>query len=375
MPALPSPDSFSRDRASWRRALAGRLRQVAAWVDPARSAGVAGVESTTAARAFDLDGAPEHWVALLRNAGLAPSAARAPVVRSALRAIPRLWGAKTAQQVAAPQVAAPQVAAPQTASSRASGASSVDGPAVRPEGPPFRATQAPQRDPGLASSAPATSGAGANETSKVRSAHPTGAHESHEAEAADPNPPAARPTERPNEPPFHTEQSPPRSRMLSFRADSLNRAPIAAHESPEAHAADPNPPAAKPAERPNEPTFHAEQAPQRSRVLSFRAPAASGRKARQTPEAPTTSENPAAPEARSNPPAARPALRSSEPTFHAERAPQRSGQNQAHTPDPAHTGVWPELLPRPTRAAPMDGTSLTRVINRQARLHQEHGAL
>ncbi len=78
MPARPWPDG----PAGWRRGLAGRLRALAGRIGPAGQgppdgiggpATPSGPVSPTPARGFDLSGAPEHWVRLLRDAGLAPA--------------------------------------------------------------------------------------------------------------------------------------------------------------------------------------------------------------------------------------------------------------------------------------------------------------
>jgi|GEM_PF-6737607 len=92
MPARPWPDgpAGSHGPAGWRQGLAARLRGIAERIDPAgRGPSVPGAVpgtpldvppgtglvtgSPTPARGFDLSGAPEHWVRLLRDAGLAPA--------------------------------------------------------------------------------------------------------------------------------------------------------------------------------------------------------------------------------------------------------------------------------------------------------------
>ncbi len=91
MPARPWPDGM----LAWRRGLASRLRGMAERLEPggpatrgpspAAPSGTGGPTArSTPSRGFDLSGAPEHWVRLLRDAGLAPagdgSAADAPIV-------------------------------------------------------------------------------------------------------------------------------------------------------------------------------------------------------------------------------------------------------------------------------------------------------
>ena len=379
MPALPSPDVPSGARASWRRALAGRLRRAAAWVEAGRGSGVAGFESsaletTTAERAFDLADAPEHWVALLRNAGLVPSAApkRAgpnpaapnPVVRPALRAIPRHWRAQRAPHVE------PTVEQP------------VAGPALRAIPRLWRAQQAPQRTPVLRLRTP---------SQPERPQTPTGTpveeptlypdeptKSAQQAPHVEPTA-VAGPALRTDEHQGSAERSPQRTPTLKLRAPAQSERPQAPTSTPgaeptlrpdeptksarQAPQQEPTPPAG-PTLRPNKPTDSAQKAPQRTPALKLRAPSHPER-----PQAPTST------------PVAGPTLRPNEPTKSAQQAPQRSqprqnrAQANAHTPAPALPGVWPELVRRPSRSAPVDGATLSSAMARQTRIDQEHGAL
>lgn len=90
MPALPWLDG-RWPRNPWRRSVARRLRELAERLEPplhrdpapgsrsgGRPAGVGmrrgvGTEGPTPVRRLDMSGAPEHWVQLLRDAGLVPS--------------------------------------------------------------------------------------------------------------------------------------------------------------------------------------------------------------------------------------------------------------------------------------------------------------
>lgn len=377
MPALPSP-SFP----SFRRALAGRLRRAAAWVEPAGpgAASVRGAleDSTTATGGFNLDGAPEHWVALLRDAGLAPRVAPTPVeplplVRPALRAIRRLWGAKQA----------PQDVAPQALPSQALGASPVVRPTLRALAHPWRAKQAPQRTP-----VPGLRAAARRETP--------------------PDPPVARPDLPANEPTFRATQAPQAEPRLTLRSSVTPPSPQGPAKSW----------VVRPGLRPNEQAKRAELAPQvapadpspvvRPDLRAIPSPGdalrASQEKPRltlrtrrppSTPNPPRTSNPsstatppstpavlrtpsiPGSPFTAPTPPTphsplVRPALRPNEPTKHAEPAPQRRTQ---HAPEPALPGSWPELSPRPTPPPANPATTMTHALARQSRLQQEQGAL
>lgn len=380
MPALPSPDVPSGARASWRRALAGRLRRAAAWVEPGGGSGVAGFESTTletttAERAFDLADAPEHWVALLRNAGLAPSAApkRAgpnpgtpnpaapnPVAGPVLRATPRLWRALRAPHVE------PTAEQP------------VAGPAQRAIPRLWRAQQAPQRTPTLKLRTPSQPERPQTSTSTPVAEPSLRAYEHPESAQQEPTP-VAGPAPRTDEHPESAQQAPQRTPVLRLRTPFQPERPQAPRSTPgaeptlrpnrptrsarQAPQQEPTPPAG-PTLRPNEPTKSAQQAPQRTPPLRLRAPSHP-----ETLQAPTST------------PGAGPALRPNEPTKRAQRVPQRSQPRQtrahanAHTPAPALPGVWPELVRRPSRSAPVDGATLTSAMARQTRIDQEHGAL
>lgn len=359
MPARPSPDYPSGAWPSWRRALAGRLRRAAAWVEPGRGSGVAGFEgtafeTTTAERAFDLEDAPEHWVALLRDAGLAPSAAPKrvgpnpvtpnpaapnPVVRPVLRFIPRLWRAQRAPYVE------PTAEQP------------VAGPALRAIPRLWRAQQAPQRTSTLklrVPSQPETPEAPTSTPVARPALHPN--QPTKTAQQAPQVEPAAgaRPALRTSEHPESAQQAPQRTPTLKLRTPSQ----------PERSQAPTSTPVAGPSLRPNEPTNSAQQTPRRTPTLKLRAPSHP-----ETLQAPTST------------PGAGPALRPNEPTKSAQQAPQRSQPRQnrahanAHTPAPALPGVWPELVPRPPRSTPVDGATLSSAMARQTRINQEHGAL
>ncbi|MET4622280.1 hypothetical protein ABIE18_003749, partial [Arthrobacter sp. 2762] len=156
MPALPSPEPGF----SWRRAAAQRLRGVAAWLDrgsdrdPGSSgAGVSGAgalsagastpsswESSTPVRGLNVEGAPEHWVQLLRDAGLIPPAVPTdtpPVARPTLRVWGRSWRVKQApQDIPMLRLRTDRPESPLVA-----------GPDVRGSGPKWGAKQAPQHTP------------------------------------------------------------------------------------------------------------------------------------------------------------------------------------------------------------------------------------
>jgi hypothetical protein len=249
MPALPSPESGF----SWRRAAANRLRVVAAWLDrgPARgsdarpgtseasaSASVwasasasepVSVESSTAVRGLNVEGAPEHWVQLLRDAGLVPPAAPTntpPVARPTLRALGRSWRAKQAPQhtpgttplVAGPDTRAstPTWDAEQAPQHTLSTTPHVAGPDMRASRPTERAEQAPQRTPSL----------------RLRTSR---------TEA----PPVAGPDMRATRPTWDAEQAPQRTPSLRPRTTRTEAPPVAG-----------------PDMRASRPTESAEQAPQ-----------------------------------------------------------------------------------------------------------------
>jgi hypothetical protein len=379
MPAPPSPDVPSGARPSWRRTVASRLRRAAAWVEPHRGSGVAGfegtaLETTTAERAFDLADAPEHWVALLRDAGLAPSAApkRAGpnpvtpnhIVRPALRAIPRLWRAQRTPHVE------PTAEQP------------VAGPVQRAIPRLWRALQAPQRTPVLrlrTPSQPERPQAPSSTPVSEPTLHPDEpTKRAQQAPQVEPTA-GARPTLRTSEHAESAQQAPQRTPTLKLRAPAQLERPQAPTSTPVAERAlRPNKPTnstqqapqveptagAGPTLRPNKPTDSAQKAPQRTPALKLRAPSHPER-----PQAPTST------------PVAGPTLRPNEPTKSAQQAPQRSqprqnrAQANAHTPAPALPGVWPELVRRPSRSAPVDGATLSSAMARQTRIDQEHGAL
>ncbi len=87
MRALPGPDGW-RPRNPWRRSAARLLRELAERLEPPphpdaeSGAGAAeavgtergvGIQRPTSVRRLDISGAPEHWIRLLRDAGLVPS--------------------------------------------------------------------------------------------------------------------------------------------------------------------------------------------------------------------------------------------------------------------------------------------------------------
>ncbi len=351
MPALPSPEP----RFSWRRAAARQLRGAAAWLErgsgASRAPGASGSsgtfgatspESPTPIRAFDTDGAPEHWVQMLRNAGLAP-----PVARPALRRFRRLLGANQAPQ-SSPRGAIPRsVPVPAPA------------PPASPETLPVADTPAAPTTPSVARPVLRLS---ARSRSVVQAPEHTRSSEA---------PFVARPALRASEPTKHAEQAPQHTPT----------------------------PVARPALHASEPTKPAEQAPQHTPTPALRLrPAHPGALpitlapvARPDLRSSTRSENVEQTPQHTPTPVARPALRVSEPTKPAEQTPQHrqpQPEPQTHPASQGHPsvvvnhapaspviGTWPELAPRPqpTQVAPTQ--TVEHVIARQARLHDEQLAI
>ena len=322
MPALPSPEP----RFSWRRAAARQLRGAAAWLErgsgASRAPGASGSsgtfgatspESPTPIRAFDTDGAPEHWVQMLRDAGLAP-----PVVRPVLRRFRRLWGANQAPQSSTRGAIPRSVPVPAPA------------PPASPETLPVADTPAAPTTPSVA-----------------RPVFRLSARSRSVVQAPEHTPtPVARPALRVSEPSEHVEQAPQHTPT----------------------------PVARPALHASEPTKPAEQAPQHTPTPALRLrPAHPGALpitlapvARPDLRSSTRSESAEqAPQHRQPQP---------EPQTHPASQGHPSVVVN-HAPSSPVIGTWPELAPRPqpTQAAPTQ--SVEHVIARQARLHDEQLAI
>ncbi len=388
MPALPSPETGS----SWRGSAARRLRGVAAWLDGgatgdsgvygpssvsgafsalgASSVSGASSEGTTSVRGFELNGAPEHWVRLLRDAGLAP-----PVAGPALRPWSRFRRAHQAPQNA--PATSPAASAPAPAPAPASQAPPVVGPALRAWERLRGAKQASQvaksipiSQPGPSFPIPSPPESPAPAPTQPSYAHPSSGNR------------------RPFVPPVPQASLAVRPALrVWIRSKGAEQAPQ--------HIPGEAPPLVGPGVRPLAPRKDAEQAPQRMPVLRLR-PARS----RSLLAAPTNVAGPVvrdsstpkraeqAPQRIPNeaPPVAGPAVRDSGAPKRAEQAPQRSPEPQGHpsavrnhTPASPTRGTWPELTPRPahtlknTQSAPL--TPLENAISRQTRLHDEQAAL
>src|SRR4029453_13302599 len=134
MPALPSPEPGFSWRGGARQRLGGGAAGVGGGVSGAGAlrAGAStpsSWESSTPVRGLNVEGAPEHWVQLLRDAGLIPPAVPTdtpPVARPTLRVWRRSWRVKQAPQHT------PSTIPP------------VAGPDMRDSGPTWDAKQAPQ---------------------------------------------------------------------------------------------------------------------------------------------------------------------------------------------------------------------------------------
>lgn len=408
MPALPSPEF------SWRRAAARRLRDAAALLERGAgdggsagagdSAGAGGSasargsdgtrgrgpvpdpvpgspESTTAAHGFDLDGAPEHWVQLLRDAGLAP-----PDARPALRPLTRFRRAHQAPQLT-----------PATPSSMPTPAPAPEGQAPPVVGPALRAWKRlrgaqrasqvaqpiPAPQPGPSLPIPSSSESPLPDSTQPSDTYPS----SGSRQRSVPQEPGAGPVVRP-------------ALRVRIRSKGAEQAP------------QPKPSEAPPLVGPGvlalAPREGAEQAPQPMPVLRLR-PA----RPRSLPHAPTNVAGPGvrattrvedAEQAPQHTAAsvAGPNMRDSSAPKRAELAPQHTSrrhdlqrkerqprpepkpQAQAqghpsavvnHSPAPATNGTWPELTPRPNPIQPAPLTPLENAMSRQTRLHNEQLAV
>jgi len=338
MPALPSPEP----RFSWRRAAARQLRGAAAWLERGpgasgssgslRASGSSGTfgatspESSTPLRAFDTDGAPEHWVQLLRDAGLAP-----PVVRPALRRIGRLWGANQAPQ-SSPRGAIPQLA-PLPAPAPA--------PPASPETLPVANTPAAPTTPSVARPV-------LRLLIPSRSAERAPQH-TRSSEA----PFVARPALRVSESTKPAEQAPqhtptPVARPALHASEPTKPAERAPQHTPT--------PVARPALRVSEPTKPAEQAPQHT---------------------PTPVAGPALRTSEPTKPAEQ-APQHRQPQPEPQTRPESQGHPSVvvnHAPASPVIGTWPELAPRPQPVQVAPTQTVEHVIARQARLHDEQLAI
>jgi hypothetical protein len=333
MPALPSPEP----RFSWRRAAARQLRGAAAWLErgsgASRAPGASGSsgtfgatspESPTPIRAFDTDGAPEHWVQMLRDAGLAP-----PVVRPVLRRFRRLLGANQAPQSSTRGAIPRSVPVPAPA------------PPASPETLPVADTPAAPTTPSVARPVFRLS---ARSRSVVQAPEHTRSSEA---------PFVARPALRVSEPSEHVEQAPQHTPT----------------------------PVARPALRASEPTKPAEQAPQHTPTPVARPALHSSEPTKPAEQAPQHTPTPVArPALHASEPTkhAEQAPQHRQPQPELQTRPESQGHPSVvvnHAPASPVIGTWPELAPRPqpTQVAPTQ--TVEHVIARQARLHDEQLAI
>lgn len=368
MPALPSPDP----RFSWRRAAARGLRKVAERLEPRRGSDPAGPsvasavsDSATPVRGFDVDGAPEHWVQLLRDAGLVSAGNPAPVVRAVVRAavLPavrpavrlwtRFWSADRARQVVSSDAPPPVVRPDMRASSRA-----------------WDADPAPQR----------VSSQGAYvqpaQSQSLRLRLPSNALQAAALRAE--TPPVSGPDKRASGSKWDAGRAPQRVPVLRLRT-KLSETPLLV--GPDMRASGPtsdagqatqhtSTPAARTGLRGKPDPEHAGQDPHRvpSERPSVVRPARGGKTDAQHPEqAPL--RDPQAPQ-RPHP----------EPRSHLEPQPQNQPQGHpstitAHATAPAIAGNWPELAPRPATQAPQQTAGLVDALGRHARLNNEQLAV
>ena len=399
MPARPWPDGS----AGWRRGLASRLRGLAERLDPGRPAGQGsslpgaspvaapgtGLEAggPTAARGFDLSGAPEHWVRLLRDAGLAPAGASAddaaivemptvvpPTVRGnfglSLLRKSRLWPTTARMPSGAAEPKSPTTAAPRhetqtqdtgilpeasDAPSDAPGtvAASLAGPALRSFAPLKDAERASQRggravpvlrlrpDRGKPASPPPSQAASEPRKSAQRVRH------------------ALRPLTREND----AEQAPQRNAdgvpVLRLRPQSLRPQRLRPQTPAQPRPAAPtqstqsgHPTSGHPTSK--HPTSERSAAVEASRVARPELPREPAKPAQGPTPKSSTPKSPSVPKPQGHPSSA-----------------------GVPAPKPALSGEWPELAlkPGPPPQASHSSEPLEHALARAARLNQERSAV